>query len=279
MSVSSYARSAEYPRIPETTRRDQRLADALASAGVPADHLCLLHNGQATELNVLSGYRAMLARTRPGDTLLVYFSGHAERRADTGDLTMALHDSQASRHGWKLDELLGSTDSGFGGESVIFTLDCCYSGSACRALRRKGWRHAMAALGSSLAAEDSSGRWTFSDAWVDCLAGWAPADANRDGRITLEEARQRAARNLWFAEEQTVSLECNSLFPADFTLSPVRQPAPPGAGDLIELQGHRAEVRERSPRGMRVHWLDRDDDPPEQVIPPAGPGSGRAAKP
>ncbi|MEU1667149.1 caspase family protein [Streptomyces sparsogenes] len=101
-----------------------------------------LHNAEATRAAVLAMLENHLGRGGPGDTALLWFSGHGSER-DTNDpreatgksQALVCHDSlnvggQALLQDSELGELLDSIAAR--GTHVVAVLDCCHSGGATR---------------------------------------------------------------------------------------------------------------------------------------------------
>lgn len=268
-----YRHSKDFAGFTKVNRRDLRLVSTMKEQGVPADQITLLKDKGATEANVLRAYQKMLARTRPGDTLLIYFTGHGAREDDTRDFYMALYDADDEDHWWGLDQLMKSTESGFQGANVILAVDCCYSGNVRRTVKKDGWSHGYAGLGSSTSSAESTGNWTFTDALIDALNGDPAVDLDRNGTITLSEAGRYAAAEMKFAEGQTAGLSLNARFPPGFALRSVSRPLRNGEGELVTVRSDgdwfKGRVLERSSDGVLVHWLGLEDDYPDELVKPS----------
>ncbi|WP_330459925.1 caspase family protein [Streptomyces sp. NBC_00820] len=120
--------------------------------GVRADVLPL-HNGRATRAAVLGGIERHLGRSGPGDTALLWFSGHGSEEATdapweaTGrSQALVCHDSQTPGGQPLRDTELGALLDGIAarGAHVVAVLDCCHSGGATRdetaGVRSVTWR-------------------------------------------------------------------------------------------------------------------------------------------
>ncbi|MFF7144812.1 caspase domain-containing protein [Streptomyces nodosus] len=100
-----------------------------------------LHNEQATRTALLAGIEQHLGRSGPGDTALLWFSGHgSEEDTDapweaTGkSQALVCHDSMTAGGQVLRDTELGALLDGIAarGAHVVVVLDCCYSGGATR---------------------------------------------------------------------------------------------------------------------------------------------------
>jgi hypothetical protein len=121
-------------------------ADAEACADVLAkqcgfDQCWVLTNEQATRKNIENAIRRKLpAATRPGDTVLIYWSGHGGRCADAEgderdgfDEYLVPHDGQLTdvetvRRSMVLDDTFGRWIQELDGRRVLVVLDTCHSG-------------------------------------------------------------------------------------------------------------------------------------------------------
>lgn len=112
--------------------------------GVRPEDVLVLTNDQATKANIREAIFVRAAEvTRPGDTLIVYYSGHGMRAADTngdeedgfdeflvphdgrvGELSSMISDDEFAR--W-LQELTG--------RSILIVMDSCYSGGASKSVK------------------------------------------------------------------------------------------------------------------------------------------------
>jgi len=120
--------------------------DAEACADVLAkqcgfDQCWVLANEQATRKNIENAIRRQLpAATRPGDTVLIYWSGHGARCADAEgdekdgfDEYLVPHDGRLTnvetiRRSMVLDDTFGRWIQELDGRRVLVVLDTCHSG-------------------------------------------------------------------------------------------------------------------------------------------------------
>jgi hypothetical protein len=191
--------------FPTDQRKDRALYDTLRQRGVPADHMGLLLDEQATLDHIRQTLRA-IARKAPADaTLIFYYAGHGWRtpKGDTGFANFDYDAGRADR-----PELLGSEVAAtlrreFRGRRVLLFADCCYSGGLCdvaRRLVRDGYQ--AVALTAADARCVSTDKWTFTQTLVDGLAGDALLDTNGEGTITLGELAGEVALAMQFRERQ-----------------------------------------------------------------------------
>ncbi|MET8567561.1 caspase family protein [Streptomyces sp. NPDC004783] len=144
----------DYPGAPLSgCVNDVREAEAwLRRQGHVASDIRRLHDGDATLAAVRAGIERHLGRSGPGDTALLWFSGHgSEEPTDapwegTGkSQALVCYDSLADGHPPLWDTELGALLDGITarGAHVVAVLDCCHSGGATRdgaAVRAVSWR-------------------------------------------------------------------------------------------------------------------------------------------
>ncbi|MET9761275.1 caspase family protein [Streptomyces sp. NPDC006372] len=132
---------------------DARAAEGwLRARSGPAPRIRTLYDDRATRAAVLAGVEEHLGRGGPGDTALLWFSGHGSQSpaADPGEATgwsqaLVCHDSLVPGGQPVLqDTELGALLDGIAarGTHVVAVLDCCHSGGATRedAVRGVPWR-------------------------------------------------------------------------------------------------------------------------------------------
>ncbi len=77
---------------------------------------------------------------------------------------------------------------------------------------------AYGALGSSLSTLPSTGRWTFTNCWIDAIEGRIPVDLDADRVIRLDELARYAEQRLAFVDGQVCSFGVANGFPSTFAL-------------------------------------------------------------
>ena len=68
--------SESFASFPKENRRDEIFLKVLKDRGVPASQVVYLQDRSATTARIKSEFIKLLARTQPGDTLIVYYEGH-----------------------------------------------------------------------------------------------------------------------------------------------------------------------------------------------------------
>jgi hypothetical protein len=121
------------------------------------DHIIALLNAQATKENILNAFRRIQKISRPGDKIVIYFSGHGTSRHNPdADLPLPHHSGALVPYEFSYSEndsakavmdrlIVGKTDLkpilkdlDNKGASVLALFDACYSGETIRAVRYLG---------------------------------------------------------------------------------------------------------------------------------------------
>ncbi|BFO19298.1 hypothetical protein SHKM778_56860 [Streptomyces sp. KM77-8] len=160
-----------------------------------------LHNGDATLAAVRAGIEQHLGRSGPGDTALLWFSGHGtEEPTDapwegTGrSQALVCHDSLGDGRRPLWDTELGALLDGIAarGAHVVAVLDCCHSGGATRAgatVRAVTWRPWWSRTAPGDGTPGARGR---------CRAGTAcsPPAGRRSAPMRTSSTGRRAATSV-----------------------------------------------------------------------------------
>lgn len=213
-------------------RKDEELAGTLLARGVPADHLVLLLDRDATSAAVFSALEK-LAKSAPKDaTLLVYYAGHGDK-AENGAISFVPWDAAAKKpeQSLPLSRIQSVIASGFAGDTVLLLADCCFSGGLVEVASalRKGGKRALA-LTSAESSNTSTENWTYTQILIDDLLGDALADHDADGTIGLSEVVDEERDAMKFREKQRAGASIDGFDPG-WVLSERRGPAVRLGGD------------------------------------------------
>jgi hypothetical protein len=216
---------------PEKGRVDVEMIRVLEKRGVPADHILFLKNEQATKDNIVRKFNPFLKRAGPADTLIFYYAGHGSR--DYMDpkrpCTFLTYDTGAK---WTVSSIFDSVEKNFQGRQVIYTADCCHSGSLVVEAALHPRR--AAALTSAHVASSSTGNWTFTNCLVKMFEGSPLLDLDGNKQITFAEAAHHVVNQMAFLEGQHSADGVSGGFPADTVMSMATGPRTPRMGELIE---------------------------------------------
>ena len=281
VGVLEWQRSDVYPSFPKTNRRDTRLALAYATLGVPSEQITLLIDRAATGSNIHHGLMDILGKSKPGDTLILYYAGHGYRQESDETFWMVPYDGYDVDTLWGLKGLERDIRAHFQGQRVLLSADCCHSGSLRLVAERNAGGVGFFALSSSTARLSSTGNWTFTDCLLDALDGDPRCDANQDGVISLGEVAHQVESDMLFAEGQEAGGSGSTGFPAETAWVSVAHPLRQGEGQFVSVYADgaywKARVVERGAQGVRVHWMGLAQDYPDDWVSPARvtPWSGR----
>lgn len=239
MCLTEWADADSMAPFPKAGRRDIVLRDCVAKRGVPAGHMTLLLDREATRRRVRKHFIDMLNKSEAGDFLWFHYSGHGWRAG--GSLYLLPYDTDGSSNraskdtAYKLSELLDDIEANFRGSHVLLTADCCFSGQMAKVAPERNGRIAFGAITSSLSSEPSTGNWTFTNALIDGLTGQGTVDLDHDGGIDLIEIAKYAGRAMAFEEEQLGSFEFAPGFPKRTEMSKVVTQTAKGIGRHVEV--------------------------------------------
>lgn len=266
--------SKDFSGFPVEGRRDVELVAALERAGVPRSHITWLKDEECTRARLQEGLEASLARTRPGDLFVFYYTGHGsqDRQARA---SFAPHDADSGRPAtlWPVPGIVDAIDAKGRADRNLLLADCCYSGALADAVGEGKRRAAYAVLASSLRTSVSTGNWTFTECLLAALRGERRLDGDGDGLVELDELGRYAEEEMAWAEEQLSCARVTGGFARDAALARVVTSAPPaprvGERLLVESEGEwwRAVVLEANAEQVRVHYVGWDAKYDEWVGP------------
>ena len=140
------APSGELSDLEGAVNDAQLIADAMRKSGITLPDARVLINDQATVGNFLSEWRTMTAQAKPGDTIIVSFSGHGgqekeisapfDETTDGLDETIMFHefDPKNSRIGRLTDDQLQVLLAQAAAFNVIWVMDSCHSAGLTRSV-------------------------------------------------------------------------------------------------------------------------------------------------
>ena len=258
-----------FDSFPQKNRRDVQLVEYFNRQGVPAEQMVYLQDAQATTRQVKTAFTALLAKTREGDFLFVYYCGHGYKSDDGSTTYFATYDAGDHTPGWSTDSIVRNIEKYFKGSRAFLTADCCYSGSLAQQARRLSQRVSFACLTSSSASQLSTGNWTFTEMLIAGLSGKAFADLNSDGMITLSELAEDVKQDMSFAEEQSSSFTTTGSFAPDTVLARAARKLNPEVSKRVEVRSDgrwwKARVIDAKGAAFRVHYYGFEDSDDEWV--------------
>ncbi|HWB08356.1 MAG TPA: agenet domain-containing protein [Pirellulales bacterium] len=262
-------------------RRDVQLVEHFKAQGVPESRVAYLQDRHATLRRINTALEDMLSKTAPGDTLILYYTGHGFRDRAKRRVYFANYDATRGRDAWPVDEMFDTIERRFRGQQALLLADCCFSGAlADEALRRRS-PIAFGCLCSSFSHNTSTGNWTFTDLLLGGLRGSPLADENGDRVIEWEELGRWSMREMAFIERQKAVFATGNQFDPRFKLAPARGTRTGRSGEHVEVQWqnkwYRAQVLGSRGEELKVHYVGYADSwdewvPPERVRPFRPPG-------
>jgi hypothetical protein len=182
-----------------------------------------LYNKNATTGKIMGAIDELVRKVRPGDVVVIYFSGHGTRLPDeSGDETDSLdealvtydmvQDMAAGRHepgNWLTDDVMGRAISKLRTNRVLVVFDCCHSGTATKSF--EGY------FGSGTSgAEDPA----FRSKWLPFGFEWRERNVEDVGAVDEGNINNRNSRHVYIGacqdEEQAMTSGSSSVLTRHF---------------------------------------------------------------
>jgi hypothetical protein len=193
----------------QQNRRDKTIVNSLKDLGMLPERISYLADENATGDRILSEFHKMLGRSKPGDCLLIYYCGHGVWDDAEKFVSFCAYDYDGKEGGnnhWNTDSIFSDLHSQFKGKQVYMLADCCHSGrlvDIAKSYEQQGkLNFGLCVMTSAIAQIISTGSWTFSDCFVECLRCDCAEDLDGDGIITLEEVMTQMCRSMTLVEGQ-----------------------------------------------------------------------------
>ena len=263
--------SESFESFPKENRRDETLLALLKKRGVPASQTVYLQDKRATTATIRSEFVKLLNRTRPGDTVFVYYEGHGYKD-DNDEAYFASYDADDERNpGWLMSSVPDTIDKYFKGDKAIIALDNCYSGSMITAVKSKKHRASYAVLASSSASQSSTGNWTFTEAIISAFRGSPVTDDDGDGVVTFAELEANAEADMLFGEEQVSSFAFTGDFDPNTKIADAAPAVSPRIGERVEVytddDWFKGYVIGAKSGKLLVHYYGYEQSDDEWVLP------------
>ncbi len=182
-------------------RKDRELHALLAKRG--AKNIKILIDAQGTKKQIETAVREAAAAAPADGTFFFYYAGHGIQIKSGAMIANSDIDSNREATGVSIRAIADLIAANFKGKLVILSGDFCYSGAleqAMRIIAAKGKQ--VAVVASATASNTSSGNWTFTQTFIDCLSGSPFCDRNGDGTILLSEVNEEVAEAMKYRERQ-----------------------------------------------------------------------------
>lgn len=283
VGILEWKDSETFDSFPKEERRDKELVSFFRGQGVPDSQIIYLQDKQATTRRIQNALAAMLSKTKEGDTLFFYYTGHGFKD-DEGRAYFASYDAgDEGNPGWAVNSIPATIERGFKGERAFLAADCCYSGSLADAVRRRRKGEiSYAVFTSSTSDEVSTSNWTFTETLLAGLRGSAFVDTNGDGEITLSELGREIEGDMSFAEEQDAAYTLTGEFQQQTILADAAPKADQNVGARVEVRSegdwYKARIINSARGRYRVHYYGYEDSYDEWISPGQIRGSRRGAR-
>jgi hypothetical protein len=256
---------ASFPNIVKN-RSDQQLIDHFKKSGVPDEQIAYLKDEKATLKNIRTRFREFIQKPGDDDLLIVYFAGHGWWDSSSNKYFFVNYDAQKedATDLWSVQSICKDVGDKFSGGRILFLIDCCHSGGLVMEMRKHEWECDSACLASTFGRNESTGRWTFTNALLQAFRGDPQLDFNGDGDVTLGELSKYVERKLAFFHGQRSVLQADDGF-ADMVLAKAKGKRNPKLSGLVEVlypkdkKWYRAEVIRSTAEGPEVSYADYDD--------------------
>lgn len=257
----------QFASFPQEGRQDKVLLDLLKQRGVPANQTVYLPDNEATTSRIKTEFEKMLANTREGDWLIVYFEGHGYKDETGRNTLLASYDASDTIEGWPVRSVPDTIEKSFKGSHAVIALDNCYSGAMAQAAKTGKRRVAYAVMASSLASQSSTGNWTFTEALVSAFRGAPYIDDNNDGKVTFLEMGENARADMLFGEEQVSTIAFTGGFDPQTVIAESTGKAPARVGERVEAYSidgwYKGYIADNAKGKFKIHYYgypEADDE-------------------
>jgi hypothetical protein len=246
----------------KTDRRDAQLVEHFRQRGVPGGQIVYLQDREATQQRIRQSLADLLSRTRQGDLLILYYTGHGSRDDDTRAVQFVTYDARNGPTGWSVADIAKTVDQGFQGDQALLMADCCNSGALAEELRRHERRIPFACLCSSFSRNSSTDNWTYTDALLKGFRGHPAVDLNGDGHVEFSELAAYTELDMGFIERQKSVSAKSPHFPEHWKLAATAGRVKPRLGERVEAlwrdKWYRAQITDVKDRQFRVRYVNFD---------------------
>jgi hypothetical protein len=159
-------------------------------------------------------------------------------------------------------------------------MDNCYSGAMIDAVRKTKPKLPYAVFASSMANQESTQNWTFTEALINGFRGESFVDTNADGKVTFREVSKNFENDMLFGEEQMASSAFINGFDPDITVATAGPLRSPRIGQRVEAlsegEWYRGFISDVKGTKLKVHYYGFEVDEEEWLpaskirIPPTG---------
>jgi hypothetical protein len=271
VGILEWQDSETFESFPKENRRDRELISFFRERGVPRTQIVYLQDRAATTSRIQNALRSLLSKTKEGDTLFLYYTGHGYK-AENGRAYFASYDTnEEDNPGWAMDSIPSTVERYFKGERAFLTADCCFSGALADAVRARPRRTSYAVFASATSDKTSTGEWTFTECLLAGLRGQPYIDTDGNGEITLSELGREIRGDMAFAEEQSSSFILTGEYAPQSVLAGAESRSDNRIGARVEVYSegdwYKARIIGAGRERYRVHYYGYDESYDEWVKP------------
>lgn len=268
VSLVKWKDTESFEAFDSKIRKDGILLSSFRKRGVPEDQIVYLKDTAATTSAVTTRFAEFLEKAAPDDWVFVYFQGHGYK-TDAGVPYLATYDVDDRVLGWKFDAVPNAIERYFKGSHAIIALDNCYSGAMASAVSKVKRRVSYAVFASSMASQESTGNWTFTEAMISAFNGASYADENHDGKVTLAELGDNASQDMLYGEEQVATIAFTNGFDPQTVIATAAPATSPRIGERVEAYSvddwYRGYIEDVSGGKFKIHYYGYEPSDDEWV--------------
>jgi len=137
------------------------------------------------------------------------------------------------------------------------------------AVKSKPRRVSYAVMTSSLASQESTGNWTFTEALISAFRGDPFIDDDHDGKVTFAELESNAEDDMLFGEEQMATFAFTGNFSPDTRIADSIAGSSPRIGERVEAYSidgwYKGYITDAKADKFKVHYYGYEYDEDEWV--------------
>ena len=226
-----------HPNMTKRDREDQVLYDTFIKRGVPKEQITFLKDKDATLENIKKEFSTLLKKTKKGDFLITYFSGHGTvNKRGEGFFVNYDAPKRTFKGYWKVSDVFKQIEEEFNGGQILMTADCCFSGTLSEELKKLETKKGYACLASSLCTVESADLWTFTESLVSGFGGRSYIDTDSNGEISLSELKDHCSADMKLFCNQETMFSQNGKFPKTFSLAKASKTEHKDIGKYFEIK-------------------------------------------
>lgn len=188
-------REGNLATYPTDGRQDEQLYRTLLARGVPASHVQLLLDEDATLAGIRRAITDVASAAPAESTFIFYYAGHGLKKGhEVRFANYDVEEDNTPETSLSPNEIARLLNEHFKGHYVWLMADCCYSGALKQvvdSVARKG--KAGVSLTSADESSRSTGNWTFTETVIAGLRGQSP---------TLEDLSEAVGSAMQCREQQ-----------------------------------------------------------------------------